>query len=254
MLPTQRLVRQLGLGGTLRLARLAAMPVRRLGTERFTGAGGPLLLAGNALHADLSPDGAGSALYGWLLTMLGPQPRIPRPGGWFQPHHRRPHRAAGGPRRNDPHPRSRRADRHLRRHRHRGDPRLGGRRSAPGARSSPTSPPPPLYRDLVGSQHLPPKLLDDLDHFEWDTPTLKIDWALSAPIPWTARDAANAGTVHLGVDLDGLTDYAADPGHRPDPHETLSAPRTDDDRGPDPIPRRNRNPPGPTPTSPAGST
>jgi phytoene dehydrogenase-like protein len=40
--------------------------------------------------------------------------------------------------------------------------------------------------------------------------TLKIDWALSDRIAWTARAASQAGTVHLGVDLDGLTDYAAD--------------------------------------------
>jgi phytoene dehydrogenase-like protein len=209
VLPTQRLVRQLGLGGTLRLARLAAMPVRRLGTERFTGAGGPLLLAGNALHADLSPDGAGSALYGWLLTMLGHSHGFPVPvggssriidaltarlearGGTIHTHAPVERIVISGGTATGVTLAS-------------GDT-IGARRAVLADVAAPT-----LYRDLVGSQHLPPKLLDDLNHFEWDTPTLKIDWALSAPIPWTARDAANAGTVHLGVDLDGLTDYAAD--------------------------------------------
>ena len=69
---------------------------------------------------------------------------------------------------------------------------------------------PTLYRDLVGEQHLPQRLVGDLDNFEWDTPTLKLNWALSGPIPWTAPEARGAGTVHLGVDLDGLTRYAAD--------------------------------------------
>jgi phytoene dehydrogenase-like protein len=57
---------------------------------------------------------------------------------------------------------------------------------------------------------LPGRLLRDLDNFQWDTPTLKIDWALRERIGWTAEGARQAGTVHLGVDLDGLTRYAAD--------------------------------------------
>jgi phytoene dehydrogenase-like protein len=39
---------------------------------------------------------------------------------------------------------------------------------------------------------------------------MKIDWALSGGIPWTAKNAREAGTVHLGVDLDGMTRYAGD--------------------------------------------
>jgi phytoene dehydrogenase-like protein len=50
----------------------------------------------------------------------------------------------------------------------------------------------------------------DLDRFQWDAPTLKIDWAIDRRIPWQAPGAAESGTVHLGVDMDGLTDYAAD--------------------------------------------
>jgi phytoene dehydrogenase-like protein len=69
---------------------------------------------------------------------------------------------------------------------------------------------PYLYRTLVGEKHLPPRLLDDLDHFQWDTPTMKVNWALSAPIPWTAAGARDAGTVHLSVDMDDLTRYSAD--------------------------------------------
>jgi phytoene dehydrogenase-like protein len=38
---------------------------------------------------------------------------------------------------------------------------------------------------------------------------LKINWALREPIPWQSPDARRAGTVHLGVDMDGLTFYAA---------------------------------------------
>jgi phytoene dehydrogenase-like protein len=39
---------------------------------------------------------------------------------------------------------------------------------------------------------------------------LKVNWAVSRPIPWIAQPARLAGTVHLGVDIDGLVDFAAD--------------------------------------------
>jgi phytoene dehydrogenase-like protein len=71
-------------------------------------------------------------------------------------------------------------------------------------------PAPTLYRTLVGAGHLPERLLDDLGMFEWDDATMKIDWALSAPVPWINPEVAAAGTVHLGADLDGLTRYATD--------------------------------------------
>jgi phytoene dehydrogenase-like protein len=38
---------------------------------------------------------------------------------------------------------------------------------------------------------------------------MKLDWALSSQIGWTATDARRAGTVHLGADMDGLTRYAS---------------------------------------------
>ena len=79
--PAIGLLRRLGLADTLRLARMAIQPVRRFGEENFTGPGGPMLFAGNALHADLPPDGAGSAVYGWLLTMLGHSVGFPVPVG-----------------------------------------------------------------------------------------------------------------------------------------------------------------------------
>src|SRR5664280_1749745 len=76
-----RLARGLGLAGGLRFARFAMLPVRRLADETFTGAGGGLLLAGNALHTDLSPESAASAIYGWLLASLGQQVGFPVPEG-----------------------------------------------------------------------------------------------------------------------------------------------------------------------------
>jgi phytoene dehydrogenase-like protein len=209
VMPAQRLARQIGVAELLRLARLAALPVRRFGTENFRGEGAAMLFAGNALHADLSPDGAGSALFGWLLTMLGHTQGYPVPVG-----------GAG-----------RLADALVTRLTARGgvircDAPVREVRVSGGVATGVTLasgeviearravladvPAPNLFRDLVGDSHLPARMVEDLDRFEWDTSTLKIDWALSARIPWTAADAAKAGTVHLGVDMNGLTDYAAD--------------------------------------------
>ncbi|WP_405093514.1 NAD(P)/FAD-dependent oxidoreductase [Micromonospora sp. NBC_01392] len=202
------LLRRLRVAGALRLARRLVLPVRKLGAELFQGEGGPALLAGCALHTDLSPEEAGSGVYGWLLAMLGQQVGWPVPVGGAQ-------RitdalvarlvARGGRIEYDA-----RVERVLTA---RG--RAMGVRTADGAdwraRRAVLAdvPAPALYLDLVGAAALPPRLVEDLAHFKWDGSTLKVDWALSAPVPWRNRDVTGAGTVHLGADLDGLTTYAA---------------------------------------------
>src|SRR3712207_3292342 len=61
--PALRLARALGgVPGLLDFARFGFMPVRRFVDEHFNGAGASRLLAGNALHADVAPESAGSAL------------------------------------------------------------------------------------------------------------------------------------------------------------------------------------------------
>ncbi|WP_341720255.1 NAD(P)/FAD-dependent oxidoreductase [Micromonospora sp. FIMYZ51] len=203
-----RLLRRLRTGGALRLARRMVLPVRRLGAEMFAGAGGPALLAGSALHTDLSPEEAGSGLYGWLLVMLGQQV------GWPVP--------AGGAQRITDALVARLTERGGRIHYGaRVERVLLARGRAMGVRTAGGElwrarravladvPAPALYLDLVGAAALPPRLVADLEHFRWDGSTVKVDWALSAPVPWTNRQLATAGTVHLGADLDGLTDYAA---------------------------------------------
>ena len=190
------------------LARLAVLPVRRLAEECFAGEGGGLLLAGNALHADLIPDGAGSGLFGWILTCLAQAVGFPV--------------AVGGA--------GRITDALVRRlHDRGGELRCGdaaaaieitaGRaasvRTASGdvvvARRAVLAdvPAPALYLDLVGEKYLPTSLLDGLRHFQWDAATFKVDWALDGPVPWLSPTVARAGTVHLADSLDALTDWSA---------------------------------------------
>ncbi|QLQ35140.1 phytoene desaturase family protein [Micromonospora robiginosa] len=202
------LLRRLRVAGALRLARRLVLPVRKLGAELFDGEGGPALLAGCALHTDLSPEEAGSGVYGWLLAMLGQQV------GWPVP--------VGGAQRITDALVARLVERGGRiEYEARVERVLTARGRAMGVRTADGTdwrarravladvPAPALYLDLVGAHVLPPRLVEDLAHFRWDGSTLKVDWALSAPMPWRNRDLAGAGTVHLGADLDGLTTYAA---------------------------------------------
>ena len=201
------LLRRLGTAEALRFARFALQPLRNWTSEIFTGAGAPTLLAGSALHAGLGPDSAGSALFGWLLTMLGQSAGFPVPVGGAgeltsalverlrsrggvvvcaAPVERvlvRGGRAVGV--------RTFAGDEHA------------ARRAVLAAVDAPQ-----LLGAMVDPEHLPARLLDDVRRFEWDDATLKVDWAVSAPIPWANPECARAGTVHVGGGFDALASYA----------------------------------------------
>jgi phytoene dehydrogenase-like protein len=204
-----RMVRRLGAADTLDFARLAVTPARRLGQERFSGQGAGLLLTGNAMHTDIAPDAAGSGMFGWLLCMLGQDVGFPVPEGGAGELAQALRRRAES-----------RGVRVLT-----GTPvtavtTAGGR--ATGVRLADDTtlrarrgvladvPATTLYRDLLADHPLPARFRRDLDRFQWDNGTIKVNWALDRPVPWTADPARGAGTVHLGVDQGGFVDFAAD--------------------------------------------
>jgi phytoene dehydrogenase-like protein len=202
------LVRRTGPSGGLRLARTMLLPARRFGEEHFAGEGGPLLIAGNALHSDLGPESALGGGLGWLMTMLGQVHGFPVPVGGAQALTQalvRRLEARGGVLRCG----ARVTEIVVR------DGRAVAVRTADGS-ATPVRravladvPAPALYGGLVGEEHLPPRLLADLRRFQWDLSTVKIDWALSGPIPWSAPQARGAGTVHVAESLDALTHHGA---------------------------------------------
>ena len=57
--------------------------------------------------------------------------------------------------------------------------------------------------DLAGSR-LPTKYQRKLERFRYGPGAFKVDWALDAPIPWTARECASAATVHLGGTIEEI--------------------------------------------------
>ncbi|MGV9273678.1 phytoene desaturase family protein [Streptomyces griseosporeus] len=205
---TARLAMRLRAAGGLRTARSLVLPVRRMGEEEFRGEGGRLLLAGNALHADLAPEAAGSGGFGWLMAMLGQTYGFPVPVGgagaltWALA---RRLRSRGG---------QLRCGQRVERIVVRGG-RAVGVRTAGGetvtARRAVLADVsvPALYGELVPAEHLPPQVLSDLRRFQWDFATFKVDWALDGPVPWQAEQAGRAGTVHLADGVDELTRFAA---------------------------------------------
>ncbi|MGW4169436.1 phytoene desaturase family protein [Streptomyces chartreusis] len=205
---TARLALRLRAAGGLRIARSLVLPVRRLGEEEFRGNGGRLLLAGNALHADLAPESAGSGGFGWLMAMLGQTYGFPVPvggsGALTQALIQRFRTKGGGVRCGQ------RVERIVVR---------GGRAVGVRTATGDTVPArravladvsvPALYDELLDPEHVPAQLLADLRRFQWDFATFKVDWALDGPVPWQAEEASRAGTVHLADGLDELTRFTA---------------------------------------------
>ena len=186
------------------VSRLALLPVRRLADEWFQGEGGGLLLAGNALHADLPPEALGSGIFGLILCGLGQTVGFPVPEG-----------GAGAL-----------TQALVSRLGTRGEVRTdtpvvgisvrGGRAVAVQTAAGDTIPvthavladvgAPTLYDRLLPPDTPKPRLLKT---FEYDSGTVKVDWALDGDVPWTAEPARRAGTVHLADSMDHLTDVAA---------------------------------------------
>lgn len=203
-----KLARDLRASGGLRVARSLLLPVRRMGEEEFRGEGGRLLLAGNALHADLAPESAGSGGFGWLMSMLGQTYGFPVPSGGsgeLTGALVRRLLSRGG---------ELRCGRRVERVVVRGGRAVGVRtadgQALPARRAVLADVAvPALYEDLVGPEHLPGQVLEDLRRFQWDFATFKVDWALDGPVPWQDERAAGAGTVHLADGMDELTRFAA---------------------------------------------
>jgi phytoene dehydrogenase-like protein len=206
--PMLRLSRRIKAAGMARFARMVLLSARRFGDEWFAGDGAKLLVAGCAMHADISVDSAGSAAFGWLMAMVGQRFGFPVPqggSGMLPAALAARLRSRGGVVRT-----GEAVERVVVRGRRAvgvvtaGGETLRARRGVLADVNAPA-----LYHDLVGDEHLPDRFVKDLRLFQWDPSTVKLDWALSEPVPWRSPDVRGAGTVHLDVDMNGLTSYAA---------------------------------------------
>jgi phytoene dehydrogenase-like protein len=190
-------------------ARFGVLPVRRFAQERFRGDGASRLLAGTALHADISPEGAGGALFAMVLVGLGERVGWPAPEGGagrltdalvarLQ--------AAGG--------RvvcGERVDRVIVRGGRAVAARCADGREVDARRAILADVgAPQLYASLLEPAAVPDRVLRALERFEYDPGTVKVDWALDGPIPWTAAAAARTGTFHVTGGIDALTRQSAE--------------------------------------------
>jgi phytoene dehydrogenase-like protein len=189
------------------LARLAIQPVRRLAAERFAGVDPALLLAGNALHADVGLDAAPSAFLGWLLVGLGQTVGFPVPSGGASQLTAAlvsRMRQSGAVVRLECPARSIEV---------RGGRAIGvvtdhgtvrARRAVLAACDAEV-----LYGRLLDDRDLPPAFMARMAQFERSHGTVKLDYALSGPVPWRDERARDAGTVHIADDLAELTTTTA---------------------------------------------
>lgn len=193
----------------VRFARFAVLPLRRLAEETFEGDGGGLLLGGNALHADLTPDSVLSGFLGWLLCSLGQQYGYPTPeGGAGRLTDALVARLAERGGRVECNARVTRVvvrDGRAVAVRTASGDEVGARRAVLADVSAPA-----LFLDMVGAEQLPAAFVRDLGRFHHDNGTVKVDWALDGPIPWTSEPAARAATVHVADSLDHLTEVSTD--------------------------------------------
>ena len=57
---------------------------------------------------------------------------------------------------------------------------------------------------VLASRRLPSGFQRQLHRYRYGPGVFKLDWALSAPIPWRARECAQASTIHVGGTLDEI--------------------------------------------------
>jgi len=204
-----RLLGRLRPSELLPFARFLVLPVRTMGEELFASGAARRLIAGNALHTDLSPDATLSGAFGWVLSMLAQDVGFPVPeGGAGRLTAALVARleSAGG--------RvlcASRVDRIVVRGGRAVAVRLADGTEVDAGRAVLADvAAPALYLDLIGPEHLPAGLVDRVRHcFHWDNATVKVDWNLDGPIPWLAEGARRAGTVHVADGVDDLTRAAA---------------------------------------------
>src|SRR6476646_587239 len=60
---------------------------------------------------------------------------------------------------------------------------------------------------------LPGSYRRSLERFKYGPGVYKVDWALHQPVPWRAKECAQAGTVHLGGTMDEIRESERQPWH-----------------------------------------
>lgn len=188
--------------GGLDFVRMLLTPVTSLGRHRFGGTAPALLLAGNGGHADIPLDSTGSGLMAVLLAMLG------QTVGWPVPEGGAGQLTAALVRRLESRGGEVRCSSEVIRIDTR-EHRVRGVRLADGTRISASTViadvlATALYGGLVPASELPTRTMRSLRRFELDPATVKVDWALSDPVPWAVPPPYAPGTVHVADSIEEI--------------------------------------------------
>lgn len=188
--------------GGLSFVRQLLTPAGDILEQNFGGQAVRLLLTGNALHADIPPDGAGSGFLGLLLIMVGQTQGYPVPeggAGKLSEAMRDRFLARGGTvvcnaevtKINVAHRRATGVQVH--------DQLVRVRRAVLADVAVEH-----LYGRLVGFDELPTRVRVKMAGFRRDPATFKVDWALSSPVPWSTPPPYAPGTVHIADSYEEL--------------------------------------------------
>ena len=188
--------------GGLSFVRELLSPATSAFQDEFEGRAFRLMLAGNALHADIALDGAGSGFLGLLLIMLGQTVGFPVPeggAGKLSEALRDRFLAHGGALECNAevtkiavaHGRAVGVQVH--------DQLVSVRRAVLADVAAEH-----LYGRLVTFDELPPRVRVKMASFRRDPGTFKIDYALSSPVPWRTPPPYAPGTVHISDSTEEL--------------------------------------------------
>jgi phytoene dehydrogenase-like protein len=200
-------LRRIRSAGGLDFVRTLLTPASEIGRMLFGGDAPRLLLAGGAGHADIPLDGAGSGLMAILMAMLGQTVGWPVPeGGAGALTDALVSRlvAAESEVRCSSEVVTIQVDRG----------RVTGVRTADGEQhetrvviadvAAPT-----LYGGLVATSDLPDRVVRRIQSFQQDPSTVKVDWALSGPVPWDGEPPYAPGTIHVADSVEDMSHAAS---------------------------------------------
>lgn len=193
--------------GGLDFVRMMLTPVTEMGRQRFGGRAPRILLAGNAGHADIPLDATGSGIMGLLLCMLGQTVGFPVPkggaGNLTQALASRLESLGGEIRCSSEvvaidveHGRAVAV-------------RTADERYAVGTAVIADVVAPQLYGGLVAADDLPERTRKEMRVFQLDPGTIKVDWALDGPVPWSSPPPHAPGTFHVADSVEQLSEALA---------------------------------------------
>lgn len=194
--------------GGLEFVKAMLTPVVDFGVQRFHGPGPRLLLAGNAGHSDIPITSPGSGLMGLLMSMLAQTVGFPVPEGGasgLSEALARRFRSRGG----EIHCGAEVTAIDVEGRRATVVRTAGGDRYPAGRAVIASVVATHLYGGLLAPDDVPARTARAMKRFQRDPSTVKVDWALSSPLPWASPPVHQPGTFHVATSVQEMAEATA---------------------------------------------